>query len=279
MAALAPRAPYTGELKAVIFDWAGTILDYGSCAPVVAFREVFRREGVPISVTVARGPMGKSKRDHVSSIIYDPAIAAEWQKVKGAAPTEADIDRMYAAFTPIQVEAAGQRTEPIPGVVALFAALRGAGIAIGSCSGYNDEIMAAVMEGGKAKGLNVDAMECARGANGRPKPWMSVACAMKLDAWPLFACVKVDDTIPGIAEGLNAGMWSVGVVRSGNGLGLDEPEADELQKHSPAEYEQRMEAARQAFREAGAHFIIDSVSELEGVLVHVRAALAQGLRP
>ena len=50
------------RVDAVIFDWAGTVVDFGSRAPAGAFVEVFRRHGVAISIAEARGPMGSEKR-------------------------------------------------------------------------------------------------------------------------------------------------------------------------------------------------------------------------
>ncbi len=153
-------ARYLGPVRAVIFDWAGTIVDYGSCAPAEAFIEIFRRNGVTIDSAIARGPMGKNKRDHISEIIYSPAVSPLWaQSHGGSQPTEADIDAIYAAFTPVQVEVVRRMTSPIPGTLELFSALRSRGIKIGSCSGYNPEIMAAVTAGAAAHGLTVDAVE------------------------------------------------------------------------------------------------------------------------
>ena len=34
-------------IQAVIFDWAGTTVDYGCFAPVQAFQEAFAHHGVP----------------------------------------------------------------------------------------------------------------------------------------------------------------------------------------------------------------------------------------
>lgn len=150
---------FRGPIRAVIFDWAGTIVDYGSCAPAEAFVEVFRRSGVTIDVATARGPMGKNKRDHISEIIYAPHVSKSWQSVHGRAPGEADIDSIYAAFTPVQIDVVRRRSAPIPGAIGVIAKLRESGIKVGSCSGYNPEIMAAVMEGAKAHGLSVDVME------------------------------------------------------------------------------------------------------------------------
>ncbi|MGH9173422.1 MAG: phosphonoacetaldehyde hydrolase, partial [Vicinamibacterales bacterium] len=57
---------YRGKLKAAIFDWAGTIVDFGSLAPAAVFIEVFKRQGVDLTVEEARGPMGLHKRTHIA---------------------------------------------------------------------------------------------------------------------------------------------------------------------------------------------------------------------
>ena len=46
-------------MKAVILDWAGTVIDSGVFGPIVVFMELFKNEGVPITIDEARGPMGK----------------------------------------------------------------------------------------------------------------------------------------------------------------------------------------------------------------------------
>ena len=37
------------RIEAVIFDWAGTTVDFGSLSPVGAFMEAFRRAGVEVT--------------------------------------------------------------------------------------------------------------------------------------------------------------------------------------------------------------------------------------
>jgi phosphonoacetaldehyde hydrolase len=108
---------------------------------------------------------------------------------------------------------------------------------------------------------------------------MSTRVAEALDAFPLLGCVKVDDTLPGIAEGLNAGMWSVGVARSGNEMGLDEREDAALLVAQPAVHAARLGAARDRMRAAGAHYVVDSVKELLPVLDEINAKLAKGEAP
>ena len=59
---------------------------------------------------------------------------------------------------------------------------------------------------------------------GRPEPWMCLKNAMNLGIYPMEAYVKVGDTIPDINEGLNAGMWTIGLAVTGNEMGLLEKE-------------------------------------------------------
>jgi len=269
---------YRGPVKAVIFDFAGTIVDYGSCAPVAAFQEVFKIHGVPIDAATARGPMGKNKRDHISEILYSPAVANAWKAAhNGNDPNEKDVDTIYEAFTPIQIETARQRGVPIPGAVDTIKQLRSRGIKIGGNSGYNTAIMKAVLEEAKKYDLYVDAMECAGPNNGRPKPWMSTRVAEALDVYPLASCIKVDDTLPGILEGLNSGMWTVGVIKSGNECGLSYDEMQQLEKTNPTELENKLTLARQRMEQTGAHYVIDSVADLLPIVDKINQQLEQGL--
>src|ERR1700693_6390833 len=63
------------RVKAVIFDWAGTVIDYGSLAPMGAFVETFAEFGVEIGIDEARGPMGMAKRPHIAALTELPRVA------------------------------------------------------------------------------------------------------------------------------------------------------------------------------------------------------------
>ena len=76
----------TGAIKAVVFDWAGTMVDFGCVAPVDALIEAFAGEGVVIAPAEARADMGRAKRDHVRALMAMPRIAAAWADANGAAP-------------------------------------------------------------------------------------------------------------------------------------------------------------------------------------------------
>ena len=144
------------RVKAVIFDWAGTVIDYGSLAPMGAFVETFAEFGVQISIDEARGPMGMAKRPHIVAIMALPRVAEAWAKRHGHAPTEADIDAVYAAFVPKNIAVAARYANLIPGAAEVVAELRGKGIKIGSSTGYTREIMAEILPVAASQGFKPD---------------------------------------------------------------------------------------------------------------------------
>jgi phosphonoacetaldehyde hydrolase len=265
------------NLKAVVFDWAGTIVDFGSRAPMGAFVKVFAEFGVSISIQEARGPMGMAKRDHISALIYAPDIAARWVAAHGKDPTEADIDRIYDVFVPLNARVVTDFADMIPGAVDTVATLRRQGLKIGSTTGYTREIMERLLPVAAAAGYAPDNLVCAGDlSQGRPSPLMMYRCFADLGVFPPHAVVKVDDTEPGIAEGLAAGCWTVGVAVSGNALGLSRSEVGALSAEAFAE---RRAAAHASLKAAGAHAVIDSVADLLPVLMQFDQQLSDGLKP
>ena len=45
-------------IEVVIFDWAGTTVDYGCFAPVKAFMDSFAHYGIEVTIEETRKPMG-----------------------------------------------------------------------------------------------------------------------------------------------------------------------------------------------------------------------------
>ncbi|MCX7890529.1 MAG: phosphonoacetaldehyde hydrolase [Rhodobacteraceae bacterium] len=266
-----------GELRAAVFDWAGTVIDHGSLAPMGVFVKTFAEFGVAITIAEARGPMGMAKRDHIRALLAQPRVAAAWEKAQGAAPDEAAIDRVYAVFVPMNEAAVADYCTMIEGAVPAIERLRARGLKIGSTTGYTRSIMARVLPLAEAQGYRPDNLVCAGDlAEGRPSALMMYRTFLDLGVWPAWRVVKVDDTGVGIAEGLNAGCWTVGVALSGNAFGLTPAETAAL---SPAEFAARREAAHGELLRAGAHFVIDSVAGIDAVIDAIEGRLARGERP
>lgn len=271
------RRIYRGPLKAIILDWAGTTLDYGCQAPAVVFVEVFKRRDVPITMEEARIPMGAHKRVHIKAISEIPRVAEAWRATHGRDCTEADIDAMFAEFVPLQLAVLGKYADLIPGCLEAVAQFRARGLKIGSTSGYLLSMMELLKKEAKRQGYEPDASVCAEEVPfGRPEPWMCLENAKRLRVFPLESIVKVGDTLPDITEGLDAGMWTIGLAKTGNEMGLDERAIARLE---PADFERRLRRAYDRMTEAGAHFVVDGIADVPPVLDAIEAKLAKGERP
>ncbi|MDP9881528.1 phosphonoacetaldehyde hydrolase [Variovorax boronicumulans] len=265
------------RLQAIVFDWAGTILDFGSCAPMGAFVKLFAQFGIDITIDEARAPMGMAKWDHIKALGTQPRIAAQWAAKHGHAFSDADVDRLYEVFTPMNAASVRDYTDFIPGALEAVHAARERGLKIGSTTGYNRPIMDVVTPIAAAGGYVPDNLVCAGDlAAGRPSPLMMYRCFADLGVWPPHAVVKVDDTGVGLQEGLNAGTWAVGVSVSGNVNGLTLAEWQALDADSQQARRARATAELQA---AGAHYVIDSVADLPNVLEDIERRLQAGERP
>jgi phosphonoacetaldehyde hydrolase len=111
---------------------------------------------------------------------------------------------------------------------------------------------------------------------GRPFPWMCYRLAMDLRIYPLSSCVKIGDTESDIAEGMNAGMWTIGVTRSGNSVGLSE---EDWLKLDQGEQKKLLACAEQELRSAGAHYIAETVAHTLPILNEIERRLAAGEGP
>ncbi|SCK28352.1 phosphonoacetaldehyde hydrolase [Vogesella sp. LIG4] len=266
------------QLEAVIFDWAGTVVDFGSFAPTQVLLDVFAAIGVPVSMAEARVPMGLAKWDHIQALGRLPAVAERWRARFGRDMADADVDALYAQFMPLQVARVGEYSAPIAGAIDTVNQLRERGLKIGSCSGYPRVVMDRLLPLAAAAGYAPDHTVATDDlpAGGRPGPWMALANVLALAVGDVRHCVKVDDTVPGIAEGLRAGMWTVGLAASGNAVGLTAAEWAAL---SPAQQAELRAPAVAALQAAGAHYVVDTIGELPALLDAIEARLAAGERP
>lgn len=259
------------QLKAVVLDWAGTMIDFGSRAPVIALCDLFAEAGVPVSEAEARTHMGMAKRDHIRALLDLPRVSAAWIATYGAPAAETDVDGLFAKVGPLMRRAARTCSDLIPGAAAQALRLRAAGVIIGSCTGYTREMMQDILPLAAEQGYSPDNLVCAGDtAYGRPSPLMVWKNLVDLGVWPAAACVKVDDAEVGIAEGLAAGVWTIGVAASGNGVGLSREALEALPEGERADLVAR---ARRALTDAGAHVVIDTIADLPSALAELPIAL------
>ena len=140
------------KIKAVIFDWAGTTVDFGCMAPVQAFVEVFKQYGIEPTMEEVREPLGMLKIDHIRTMLKMDRIKALWTEKYGKEPGEEEAQALYQIFEEKLLSILHLYSDPKPGVVETVNRLRRNGIKIGSTTGYNDKMMEIVVPAAKEKG-------------------------------------------------------------------------------------------------------------------------------
>lgn len=248
-------------IEAVVFDWAGTTVDYGCFAPVQAFVEAFKHFGIQVTMDETREPMGMLKRDHIRTMLNMERIAKEWEQETGHPATEEDVEAVYAQFEPKLFSILDQFADPKPYVIETVEQLRSMGIKIGSTTGYTDSMMAVVVPEAAQKGYAPDCWYSPDSVcgKGRPYPYMMFENMKTLGITDVKNVVKVGDTVSDIKEGVNSGAWSVGVIEGSSEMGLSQAEYEAL---SETEKEAACRKTEDVFRGAGAHFVIRNLSEL-----------------
>jgi phosphonoacetaldehyde hydrolase len=268
---------YRGPLKAVVLDWAGTVVDFGCLAPTATFVEAFRQAGIAITQDQARGPMGLPKWDHVEAILRMEEVQAAWRKAHGKPSGKSDVDAIYSRVLPLQVTAVAKHAALIPGALEAVRKMRKLGLAIATTTGYPRLVMDVLCRLAKKQGYQPDSMACAGDLpKGRPGPFLAWKALSDLQIDPVAAVVKIGDTVADIEEGLNGGMWTIGLSVQGNEVGLSLAEWTKLPKAAKAS---RRAKAELKLSQAGAHYVVDTLADVFPCLEDIDLRLASGDRP
>jgi len=264
-------------IQAVLLDWAGTAVDYGSRAPVEVFVQALAERGVEVTREQARGPMGVAKLDHVKAILALESVRSQWSRRFGRPPDDADARAIHDGLEETMVETAAHHADLIPGHLELVAWLRERNISIATGSGYTRRMMGPVLAAAKAQGYEPDCVVLPEDVGaGRPSPLMAYESAVRIGRSPLTHFVKIGDTPADMREGRAAGCWRVGYSRCGNEFGFAREEDLAM---DPAERGRLLEIAARRLKAAGAHYVVEGPWEVVPVLEEIDARLRAGERP
>lgn len=258
------------KISAVIFDWAGTTVDYGCFAPVKAFMEIFQSYGIQVTMEETRKPMGLLKWDHIKTMLEMPQIKSQWIKLYGKEPTNKDIDAMHTQFAASLLKILDQFVDIKPYVLETMEILKNMGIQIGSTTGYTDEMMQIVVSKAKENGYSPDFWITPNRVNnyGRPYPYMIFENMKELHVPSVSEVIKVGDTISDIKEGIAAGVISVGILEGSSLMGLTKQEYEQL---SETEKTERKKQLTKEYKEAGASYVISNMGELPTLIEEIQS--------
>lgn len=256
------------KIEAVIFDWAGTTVDFGSFAPVQSFIEGFKQFGITPTIAEVREPMGMLKWNHIHTMMQMPRIREEWETVHGVPWTKEDVDAVYVASESALLAILHHFTTPKPYVLDAVRDLREHGIKIGSTTGYTDEMMNIVVPNAKEYGYSPDFWCTPNSVNdcGRPYPYMIFKNLEALGVSKVSSAIKIGDTVADIREGNHAGLITVGVIEGSSIMSLSKKEHDALSQE-----EKDAEAIRVqgVYLDCGADHVIHNMSELMTLILEL----------
>lgn len=266
------------RIEGVILDWAGTAVDFGCFAPVNVFVDVFKNAGIEVTMEEARAPMGMLKIDHIRAMLSMPRVSALWETKYGRAFGEQDVERLYAEFEPALMVSLSEYTDPIPGVIEAVEALKAQGLKIGSTTGYTSGMMEVVVANARQKGYSPDVYFTPDDTHsqGRPYPYLIYRNMEFLGLSASWKVIKVGDTVSDVKEGVNAGVWSVGVAIGSSEMGLG---LEEFHALSESDREAAISKTEETFIRNGADFAIRTMSELPQLIESINGMLAEGKRP
>ncbi len=253
------------KIKLAVFDWAGTTVDFGSQAPVQIFDLTFKSFGLNFTKNQINAPMGMEKKAHIRTMLSSAEGKKLWLDAKNRDWNENDINEIYEKFEENLDKVVGDYSRVIEGTVSAIEALRKDGIKIASDTGYTSQIMKNVLPVAKEDGYEPDYTVTPDicGGFSRPAPFMLYECMKKTGVNNIREVVKIGDTVVDILEGKNAGCWTVGLLKGSSMMGLSE---EEYKNASPKEIEEKKAEASLKYFNAGADFVIDSISDLPSLI-------------
>ncbi len=253
------------KVEMVVFDWAGTMVDYGSCAPVDVFARTFNKKGIELTKEEINKPMGMEKKCHIRTILNFDRVKTLFKELYKRDFNEQDVEELYEIFEEDLYEVVVEYTVAIDGVVNTLNSLKEMGIKVGSTTGYTSAMMEKVIQKAQSIGVKPNVVvtpDLVDGAS-RPSPFMIFDCMKKLSVENVSNIVKVGDTKMDILEGKNAGVISVGILEGSNMLGLNKEEYNKMTKE---EQEIAKANAKKKYLDAGADYVINDMTELLDVI-------------
>lgn len=267
----------TKNIRLVVLDGSGTIIDPGVYAPAIVFKKVFDKFRVPVTMEQIRKPMGMEKREHIRQITLEDDVKERWLKVHNREPTEDDINDMFSLFEPIELKVLEKYGLPITGALDAMHEIKNNGIMLGLSTGFNRNMVNKILEINPLINNLLDTHVAGDEVSmGRPSPFMVYKNMMDMLIIDPTTVVKVDDTELGIYEGVNAGCWTIGLSKLSNSMGMTEEEVNEFKENDPEGYDKKHSEIIHSLKKAGANFVVDDITKVPHTINRINELLYYG---
>lgn len=252
-------------MRACIFDLGGTIVDKYSLTPFLSLKKSFLKHKLDISDELIYKDMGKSKLDHIREIINDSEVKHQFLEFNDKEPRGNDILSIYDDFNEIQKEAT-YRMNIIPETKGIIDYLKNKDILIGVTTGFNKEITNIIHDKLDSEGIYIDKYVSSTCLDkpGRPYPYMINHIMNEFNIINSYNVMKLDDTVIGLGEGRAAHCWTAGVSRWSSNMKVKSMK--ECYNLSYSEIKERNKISRGILKEAGPHYIFDTLNDLPEII-------------
>lgn len=264
------------KIEGIIFDWAGTVIDYGCYAPLYAFKTLFESKGINLTNEEINLNMGIPKDLHIIKILEIPRVKNQFYDKFGKNPDEEIYKTYHVEFEEILIKNLKNHCDEIPNAFSTIKNLKNLGIKIGSCSGYSRKLLNVCVEEVKNHYSPDFVIASDEVPRGRPYSYMIFANATKLEINHMAQIVKVGDTVSDMIEGRNAGVWTVGVLTGSNIIGYEKGKWENLKDFEKANI--KLEC-KESLLNSGADYVIDSISDLPELINEINSRLLKGDHP
>lgn len=272
---------FYGKLRGCVFDWSGTLIDKYSIAPVKSLMDTFNKYEINVSYDEIRSSMGIRKDKHIQDILEMPNIKKQWVAKYGSKPDQSNVKDIALTYQMYQLESISNYTELIPGVKSALLSLRNRHrLKLGGTTGFYSNITSQIEKDIlKRDNVSLDSFVSGNDVDygSRPNPFMLFRCMTNMNIDNVRSIVKVDDTVSGVEEGLNAGTWTVGVYRYSNYMDINT--LDELEQLDLSDYRERVNKSRDILSRSGAHYVIENLGQMDWVICDINERLSRGELP
>lgn len=277
--------PYNGKIKTIILDNSGTFIDPYVIAPVKAFQETFKKFKINISSDECRKPMGIRKDLHICEILKNTRVKDEWNKIYGRNYDKNDIQNIYNELIPTQIEILHNYCNLLPKVPETIEMIKNMNIKIGTTTGFNRKMMDIILNNMNKKNIHFDFTVAGDDFNSneihlgtRPLPFMIYKNLFNLNSTPIESVIKIDDTIPGIQEGLNAGCWTIAIADYSNYMNINSME-EWNSMSSKEQMERKIFSRNKLHLESGCHYVIHEFDDIIYVIDDINNRLSNNEKP
>lgn len=203
-------------------------------------------------------------------------------KNKGRPPTTEDAGKILRLFDPIYKKCLKEFSDLIPDTKESMDCLKNDyKVKLGLTSGFQRDQLDIMLMEAKNQGLeffsSVASDEIPSDMGFKPAPFMIYRNMEKMKIYDKRVILKVDDSIAGINEGLNAGVWTVGVYKYSGLTNMESRE--ELRALTEEEKSVREERAKTILTKSGAHFVAESIADIPDIVEEINRRLKNGEEP